>query len=239
MKNGKTASCQALPLRGIKSWAEDDRPREKLLRKSRKALSDAELLSIIIGSGTSDMSALEVARNIMHSVSNNLAELSRMDVPDLVKFKAIGVAKAINIIAVMELGRRQSLSDSLKKQSVRCSRDAFEIMHPIVADLNHEECWVIMLKSGKRMHKAVCISHGSVEKTVAEPKIIFRRALDNGATSIILCHNHLSGNVNPSKQDKYLTKKCREAGACLDLPLLDHIIIADNNYFSFADENMI
>ena len=226
-------------IRGIKSWAEDDRPREKLLNKSRKSLSDAELLAIVIGSGTANRSALEVSQSILRSVSNNLNELARLDIHDLLRFKGIGKAKASNIMAVMELGRRRRLSEGLKKASVTCSRDAFEIMDPIIGDLSYEEFWLLLLNRGQRIQRSVCISEGSVSGTVADPKKIFKIALENNASGVILCHNHPSGLVNPSANDQRITKKCKEAGSFLDLPVIDHLIVAGGRYFSFADEGLL
>ncbi len=239
MEIRKPSAYSAKRIRGIKSWAEDDRPREKLLTKSRKALSDTELLAIVVGSGTSDHSAVEISRTILGSVSNNLAELAKLSVPELMRFKGIGTAKASNITAVMELGRRRRLSEGLKKSIISCSRDAFEIMEPIIGDLSHEEFWLILLNRGHRIQRTVCISEGSVSGTVADPKKIFKLALENNASALILCHNHPSGQLRPSSNDQRITRKCKEAGLFLDLPVLDHLIVAGGHFFSFADEGMI
>ncbi len=234
-----SSSYPSVSLRGIKTWAEDDRPREKLLSKSRKALSDAELLAIVIGSGTADCSAVELSRTILHSVSNNLSELARLGVAELVRFKGIGKAKASNIVAVMELGRRRRLSESLQRSSITSSRDVFEIMQPLLGELAFEEFWIIALNRGNRIIRPVCISEGSVSGTVADPKKIFKLALEENASALILCHNHPSGQPKPSPNDSHITKQCREAGKVLDLPVLDHVIIAAESYFSFADEGML
>ncbi len=239
MQKQKTAAYAVPALRGIKSWAEDDRPREKLLTKSRKALSDAELLAIVIGSGTSDQTAVEVSRTILNSVSNNLCELARLSVSELMRFKGVGSAKASNIIAVMELGRRRRLSEGLKRNIISCSRDAYEIMAPITGDLTCEEFWLILLNRGNRILRTICISEGSISGTVADPKKIFKAALENNASALILCHNHPSGQVKPSPSDQRITKKCKEAGAVLDLPVLDHLIVANDSFFSFADEGLL
>ncbi len=239
MKKHTSSAYTARQVRGIKSWAEDDRPREKLLAKSRKALSDAELLAIVVGSGTSNHSAVEISRTILGSVSNNLAELAKLGVPELMRFKGIGTARASNIMAVMELGRRRRLAEGLKKSIISCSRDAFEIMEPIIGDLSHEEFWLILLNRGHRIQRTVCISEGSVSGTVADPKKIFKLALENNASAVILCHNHPSGQLSPSPNDQRITKKCKEAGLFLDLPVLDHLIVAGGRFFSFADEGMI
>ncbi|TVQ88420.1 MAG: DNA repair protein RadC [Bacteroidetes bacterium] len=224
---------------GIKSWAPDDRPREKLLSKGPMALSDGELLAILIGSGTRELSAVDLARNILASVQNSITELSRMGIKDLIGFKGIGEAKAINIAAALELGRRRRLKDSLEKKKITSSRDAFEIMHPLLSDNNYEEFWIITLNRGNLVKRTIRISEGSLAGTVADPKKIFKLALEDNASSIILCHNHPSGNISPSKKDTEITQKCKNAGLFLDMPVLDHIIIGGDSYFSFADEGLL
>jgi DNA repair protein RadC len=226
-------------LKSIKAWAEHDRPREKLLEKSPKALSDAELLAIIIGSGSANESAVDLSKRILASVSNNLSELSRLGIPDLLRFKGIGHAKAINIIATLELGRRRRQSESLQRQGISSSRDAFELMQPILGDLAFEEFWVITLNRSNKVKRTICISEGGVEGTVADPKKIFKLSLEDNASAIILCHNHPSGALRPSENDIKITRKCKEAGAFLELPVLDHLIIAHEKYFSFADEGLL
>lgn len=230
--------CQPLQ-KGIKTWAVDDRPREKLITKSHQVLSNAELLAIIIGSGSSDQSAVELSKSILNSVSNNLAELARLGIPDLMKFKGIGQAKASNIVAVMELGRRRRSADGLLNSKITASRDAFEIIFPIIGDLNYEEFWIITLKNGNHLHRTLRVSEGGVGATIADPKKIFRLALENNAAAIILCHNHPSGNINPSKSDINVTKKCIEAGKSIEMPVLDHIIVANDTYFSFGDQGLL
>ncbi len=225
--------------KGIKSWAEDDRPREKLLAKGPLALSDGELLAILIGSGTRELSAVDLARNILSSVNNSISELSRLSIKELTRFKGIGEAKAINIVAALEIGRRRRLKDSLQKRKIVSSRDAFEIMHPLLSDNNYEEFWIITLNRGNVVNKTLRISEGSLAGTVADPKKIFKLALEDNAASVILCHNHPSGNLTPSKKDSEITQKCKSAGLFLDLPVLDHIIIGADNYFSFADEGLL
>lgn len=225
--------------KGIKTWAVEDRPREKMLFKSNKALSNTELLAIIIGSGTGNQSAVELARTILNSVSNNLDELAKLSIADLVKFKGIGKAKASNIVAVMELGRRRKLSESLRKNKIIASREAFDIMQPIVGDLPYEEFWIITLRAGNIFHRTICISEGGMAATIADPKKIFRLAIENNAASVIICHNHPGGNAYPSNRDKQITKLCVEAGRFIDLPVIDHIIIANDKYFSFGDEGML
>ncbi len=226
-------------LQGIKSWAEDDRPREKLLAKTPAALSDVELLAILIGSGTRELSAVDLARQIYVSVHQSITELSRLSLKDMMKFKGIGEAKAINIAAALELGRRRRLKDSLEKRKITSSRDAFELMHPLLSDNNYEEFWIITLNRGNMIKRTHRISEGSLAGTVADPKKIFKIAIEDNASSVILCHNHPSGNTVPSKKDHEITRKCKNAGEFLDLPVLDHIIIAHDAYFSFADEGAL
>lgn len=225
--------------KGIKSWATDDRPREKLLIKGPMALSDGELLAILIGSGTRELSAVDLARSILASVQNSISELSRLSIKELIKFKGIGEAKAINIAAALEIGRRRRLNDSLQKRKILSSRDAFEIMHPLLSDNNYEEFWIITLNRGNMVRRTIRISEGSLAGTVADPKKIFKLALEDNAASVILCHNHPSGNLTPSNKDNEITQKCKSAGLFLDLPVLDHIIIGTDNYFSFADEGLL
>lgn len=224
---------------GIKSWAEDERPREKLLAKGVAALSDGELLAILIGSGTRELSAVDLAREILLASQNSLSELSRLSIKDLTRFKGIGEAKAINIAAALELGRRRRLKDGLERKKITSSRDAFEIMHPLLSDNNYEEFWIITLNRGNMVKKIHRISEGSLAGTVADPKKIFRMALEDNAASLILFHNHPSGNLTPSKKDSEITQKCKSAGLFLDMPVLDHIIIGADSYFSFADEGLL
>jgi DNA repair protein RadC len=224
---------------GIKSWAEDERPREKLLAKSPASLSDVELLAILIGTGTRELSAVDLARNIYNSVSQEITELSRLTIKDMTRFKGIGEAKAINIAAALELGRRRRLKENMEKRKITSSRDAFEILHPLLSDNNYEEFWIITLNRGNIVKKTHKLSEGSVAGTVADPKKIFRYALEDNASAIILCHNHPSGNSTPSKKDHEITQKCKNAGVFLDMPVLDHIIVAQDQYFSFADEGVL
>lgn len=225
--------------KGIKNWAVDDRPREKLINRSKKALTDAELLAIILGSGSANESAVGLSKRILGSVSNNLNELSGLSMADLVRFKGVGPAKAINIIAALEIGRRRRLGESLKRGSIVSSRDAFECIQPIIGELSFEEFWIITLNRGNLVKKTICISEGSVAGTVADPKKIFKKALEDNASAIILCHNHPSGLVKPSTNDNLVTRKCVESGKFLELPVLDHLIVAGEKYFSYADEGLL
>lgn len=224
---------------GIKSWALDDRPREKLLAKGHQSLSDAELIGIIIGSGTREGSAVDLGKKILGSVENNLSEVSRLGINDLIKFKGIGQARAINIIAALELGRRRRFSESMVRKTITSSRDAFELMHSVLSDAEYEEFWIITLNRGNMVKRTIRISQGSVAGTVADPKKIFKLALEDNASAIILCHNHPSGSLKPSENDIRITSKCKEAGKFMELPVLDHLIIGDDKFYSFADEGLL
>lgn len=225
--------------KSIKNWAEEDRPREKLVLKGKSSLSDGEILAILIGSGNRDESAVELAQRILNESSNNLNSLSLLSVNDLKKFKGIGEAKAINIIAALELGRRRRSSEALEQKSITSSRDAFELLYADLADQSFEEFWIILLKRNNQIISKRRISEGGLAGTVADPKKIFKMALDAQASSIILCHNHPSGNLKPSEQDKLLTRKIVQAGKTLEIAVLDHLIFGNDNYFSFADENLL
>lgn len=227
------------PYLNIKSWAEEDRPREKLLLKSKAALSDAELIGILIGSGTASMSAVDLAKQILNHTKNDLNELAKLSVKELMKFKGIGEAKAISIVSAMELGRRRKDTAAGKKINITCSEDAYQAIRPELLDVKHEEFWVLLLNRSNTVIKKKLVSSGGVTGTVADPKIIFKAALEELACGIILVHNHPSGNLTPSHADVNLTKKMKEAGRLLEIPVLDHIIFTDNSYFSFADENML
>jgi DNA repair protein RadC len=227
------------PTTKILSWAEEDRPREKLLLKGKAALSDAELIGILLGSGTVSLSAVDLAKQILSSVDNNLTSLAKLSIKDLKKFKGIGEAKAITIVAALELGRRRKASELPQRQTIASSRDVFDLMQPHLLDLPHEEFWVVLLNRANVVMKKVQISVGGVASTIADPKLIFKTALENLASSLILVHNHPSGNLKPSQADKDLTHKMKEAGRYLEIPVLDHLIITETNYFSFADEGIL
>jgi len=220
----------------IKSWAEEDRPREKLLLKGKSALSDAELVAILIGSGTPKESAVDVAKKILQYVNNNLNELGKLSVKDLMKVKGIGEAKAISIIAALELGRRRQGTDAEKRKKIQGSEGVFRIFQPLLADLPHEEFWVLFLNKANMVIGKERVSTGGVDGAIADAKIIFKTALEKLASSIILCHNHPSGNLSPSKADIALTTKIKQAGENLDIKVLDHIIVSDKGYYSFNDE---
>lgn len=223
----------------IKAWAEADRPREKLLEKGKAALSDAELVAILISSGNDEESAVELSRRILQAVNNDLNELGKLTVADLTKFRGIGEAKAISIIAALELGRRRKSSDTTQKVRISASAQAYEELYPMVADLPHEEFWLLLLNRANQVLKKVNVSKGGVSQTTVDAKVVFKAAVDNVASYVILCHNHPSGNLKPSEADIKLTKNLVEAGKTLDIPVLDHIIIAEKKYFSFLDEGLM
>ena len=223
----------------IKTWAEEDRPREKLLLKGRSALSDAELIALLIGSGNRHISAVELAKEILASVENNLNELAKLSVQDMMKFEGIGEAKAISIAAALELGRRRREGDGIRKKKISSSRDVYEVLGPRLQDLGHEEFWILLLNRANMIIGRHEISKGGVSGTVADSKIIFKLAIENLASAIILCHNHPSGNLNPSETDIRTTEKLKNAGQIMDIPVLDHIIIADAGYYSLADEGLL
>lgn len=225
--------------RSIKMWAEDDRPREKLMLKGKSALSDAELIAILIGSGYKEKSAVEVSKHILATAENNLNHLAKLNISELTKIKGIGEAKAITLIAALELGRRRKGEPVSEKPILSSSKEAYNIICSELIDLPHEEFWVIYLNRANKLIKKMAIGKGGISGTVADGKIIFKTALELLASSIILCHNHPSGNLQPSKEDKILTQKIKEAGLLLDIQLLDHIIVAANTYFSFADEGIL
>ena len=223
----------------IKRWAEEDRPREKLLLKGKSSLSEAELIAILIGSGNTEQTAVELSQHILSQCEHNLANLARLSVKDLQKFKGIGEAKAISIVAALELGRRRKESEPSKKVKITSSDDAFQLLHGDMMDLNHEEFWLLLLKRNNEVIKKEMLSRGGVSGTVVDAKIIFKRALEETASGLILAHNHPSGNLKPSQEDINLTKRLKEAGRSLDISVLDHLIITDHTFFSFADEGLL
>ncbi|CAN5310769.1 DNA repair protein RadC [soil metagenome] len=224
---------------GIKAWAEEDRPREKLMGKGRHVLTEAELIAILIGSGSRDETAVELSRRILASVGNNLNDLGKLSINELIKFKGIGEAKAISVMAALELGRRRKESEVQKKDKIITSKDVYDIMHPVLIDLPHEEFWLLILNRANLVLKKELISRGGVSGTVVDTKIIFKAAIESYASSIIICHNHPSGNLKPSEADIRITKNIKDAGKLMDIPLLDHLIVTENGFYSFADEGMI
>lgn len=224
---------------GIKAWAEEDRPREKLQLKGKFSLSNAELLAILIGSGSREETAVGLAQRILLSKQNNLNELGKCNLAELKEFKGIGLAKAITIIAALELGRRRKEEALPIRNQIKSSRDAYRELAPKVADLPHEEFWLLMLNRANRIMHLGKVSSGGVVGTVVDARIVFKDALDHRATTLILCHNHPSGNLQPSQADIDLTRKLKQAGEVMDIAVVDHLIISDQGYFSFADEGMI
>ncbi len=220
----------------IKSWAAEDRPREKLILKGKSVLSDAELIAILIGSGTPKSSAVDLGKIILKSVENDLNKLAGLSVKDLMKFKGIGEAKAIAIVSALELGRRRKESDEGSRVKITTSKSAYEFLKPKLLDLKTEEFWIIMLNRANYVIRDYKISEGGVSGTVADAKIIFSKALENLASSIILAHNHPSGNLNPSTSDNQLTSNAIKAGKILSIEVLDHIIFTNSGYYSFKDE---
>ncbi len=224
----------------IKEWALEDRPREKMLYKGVASLSDAELLAILIGSGSAKESAVELSKKILRDCQNNLNTLGKKTIIDLkTNYHGIGDAKAISIVASLELGRRRKLQANDEQNKITCSKDVCDVFQPILGDLPHEEFWVLMLNRANKVIAKNKISQGGISGTVMDVRLILKSAIDHLASSIILCHNHPSGNLQPSDADTKITKKMSEAGQIMDIPVLDHIIVTDNAYFSYADEGMI
>lgn len=223
----------------IKAWAEDDRPREKLLLKGKAALSDAELLAILIGSGTKNESAVDLAKRILTDVNNNLNKLGKLSVTELTKFKGIGLAKAVSIVTALELGRRRRLEEALQQTQITNSKAVFDVMQPLIGELHAEEFWIIYLNNSNKIIYKEQLSKGGLTATLVDVRLVFKKALDLFATAVILCHNHPSGKLQPSEADKSITAKLIKAGETLDIKVLDHIIITENAYFSFADESLI
>jgi len=223
----------------IKAWAEEDRPREKLLIKGKSVLSDAELIAILIGSGSKEETAVKLAQKILKSVNNDLQTLATLSITDLKKFKGIGEAKAVSIVAALELGNRKIAQTGNKKEVLSESAAAARLIQPLLSDLPHEEFWVLLLNRANHLISKQRISTGGVTGTVADIKIILKLALENLASSIILCHNHPSGNLKPSEADIRLTKKLKEAASLMDITIADHLIVSRLGYYSFADERLI
>jgi DNA repair protein RadC len=223
----------------IKQMAAEDRPREKLLLKGVTSLSDAELIAILIGSGNKNKTAVQLAQQILNDASNNLNTLGKLTVKDLESYKGIGEAKAISIVAAMELGRRKRFSEPEKRDTVRSSKDIFNIFYGLVCDIAHEELWIALINNAGRVIEKDKISQGGVGETSADIRLIMKKAINTMCQGIVLCHNHPSGNLQPSAQDDLLTKRLKDAAILMNIKLLDHIIISDNKYYSYADEGRI
>lgn len=224
----------------ISSWAEDDKPREKMLLKGVASLSVNELLAILLRSGSGGESALDLARRILADSNNDLNLLARLSVSDFMsRYKGVGMAKAASIIAAMELGRRRALSTVREEPMLTTSRDLYDYLQPLIGDLDHEEFWVMTLSSACRIKSCERLFSGGIESTIIDIRMVFRKVLESKACSIVIAHNHPSGNDRPSAQDIVLTKKVREAGKVLDIVLLDHIIVCPDRYYSFADSGTL
>jgi DNA repair protein RadC len=223
----------------IKSWALDDRPREKLVAKGKQALSDAELIAILIGSGNREESAVGLSKRILKSVEGNINSLAKLSVEKLIEFKGIGEAKAIAIITALELGKRRQLEIALEKPKITSSKNVFNLMQPIIGDIEHEEFWVLFLNNSNKVLAKTQISKGGLTATIVDVRLLFKRALELASVGIIVCHNHPSGKLEPSNADKQITQKIKQAGVTLDIKLLDHLIVTQKSYFSFADEGIM
>lgn len=223
----------------IKQWAVEDRPREKMMQKGTSSLSDAELMAILIGSGNRKETAVELSRRILQSAGNNLHQLGKYTLHQLIQFEGIGEAKAITILAALELGRRRKESEILERDQIDSSRSVFKIFHPLLADIPHEEFWVLLLNQSNKVTNKVKISQGGVAATVVDTKLILNAAITSLSPNIILCHNHPSGNRLPSIQDDQLTQKIKTAALAMDIRVLDHVIVCDDSYYSYADEGRL
>ncbi len=223
----------------IKSWNEDDRPREKLLLKGKHALSEAELIAILIGSGNRNEDAVQLCRRILQHSKQSLKELGKWSMDDFLQFKGIGQAKALTIMAALELGRRKRNEEGLKTEKINSSVSVFELMQPILGELPHEEFWVLYLNNSNKVLQKQQLSKGGITGTVVDIRLVFKPAIQMGAVAVILAHNHPSGTLKPSAADLQLTKKIITAGESLDIKVLDHLIVTEKAYFSFADEQML
>lgn len=222
----------------INQWAEDDRPREKLLLKGKAALSDSELLAILIGSGSRNESAVQLCQRILASTGNNLNQLGKLSIAQLIEFKGIGEAKALSITAALELARRKRSEEAVELDKITSSRSVFELMQPIIGELEHEEFWVLFLNNSNKILLKEQLSKGGITGTIVDIRIIFKKALECNATSLILTHNHPSGKLKPSDADRDITKKLKAAGQQMDIAVLDHVIVTQNGFFSFNDEGI-
>ena len=223
----------------IKNWSQDDQPREKLRDKGRTALSDTELVAILIGSGNREESAVALCKRIFASVDNNLNALGKLSLQQLMTFKGIGEAKAITIAAALELGRRRRIEDAVELKKITSSQSVFDLMQPVLGELPHEEFWILYLNNSNKVIQKNQLSKGGITGTLVDVRLVLKNALETGATALILCHNHPSGTLKPSQADRDITQKLKIAAQSLDIKVLDHLIITETAYFSFADENML
>ncbi|APU10812.1 DNA repair protein RadC [Cellulophaga lytica] len=223
----------------IKNWSNDDKPREKLAQKGKSVLSDAELIAILIGSGSRNESAVELSKRILGSVNNNLNDLGKLSINQLMQFKGIGEAKAITITAALEIGRRRREEGEKKVEKIGSSKDVFNLLQPVLGELPHEEFWIIYLNNSNKVIHQAQLSKGGITGTLVDVRLVLKQALEIGAIGLILAHNHPSGGLKPSTADKQITEKLKNAAAALDMKVLDHIIITQREYFSFADDNLL
>ena len=223
----------------IKNWSSDDRPREKLMQKGKFILSDAELVAILIGSGNREESAVELSKKILASVKNNLNELGKLSVKQLMRFKGIGEAKAVTIVATLEIGRRRRSEKAQKITKITSSKSVFELLQPLIGELPHEEFWIVYVNNSNKVIHFSQLSKGGITGTLVDVRLVLRQALEYGAVGLILAHNHPSGTLKPSLSDKQITNKLKLASDALDIKVLDHLIIANNDYFSFADSKLL
>lgn len=223
----------------IKHWSDDDKPREKLVQKGKSVLSDAELIAILIGSGSRNESAVALSKRILASVNNNLNELGKLSISQLMQFKGIGEAKAVGIAAALEIGRRRRGEDAQKIVKITGSQSVFELLQPAMGDLPHEEFWIVYLNNSNKVIHSGQLSKGGITGTLVDVRLVMKQALELGAVGLILAHNHPSGTLKPSEADKQLTQKLKLAATALDITILDHVIITQKAYFSFADEQML
>jgi DNA repair protein RadC len=223
----------------ITEWAVEDRPREKLIQKGTASLSDAELLAILISSGTKNKSAVDLGRELLKIVNNNLNTLGKLSIEDLKKLHGIGPARAVTISAALELGRRRKLSEAEDLLQIKSSKDVADIFQPLLADLQHEEFWILFLNRSNRVINRMKLSQGGISGTVTDVRMIMKKAIESLASGIIVCHNHPSGNLNPSESDTKITQKVKDAGNLMDIQLLDHLIISEKDYYSFADNGLL
>lgn len=223
----------------IKNWSDDDKPREKLVQKGKSVLSDAELIAILIGSGSRNESAVELSKRILASVNNNLNELGKLSIKQLMQFKGIGEAKAVTIAAALEMGRRRRGEEASRISKISSSKDVFELLQPLLGELPHEEFWIVYLNYSNKVVHSAQLSKGGITGTLVDVRLVLKQALELGAVGLILAHNHPSGGLKPSTADKQITQKLQKAAEALDIKVLDHLIITQREYFSFADENIM
>jgi len=223
----------------IKNWSDDDKPREKLVQKGKNTLSDAELIAILIGSGSRNESAVELSKRILASVNNNLNELGRLSIKQLMAFNGIGEAKAVTIVGALEIGRRRRGEAAQKITKIQSSKNVFELLQPIIGELEHEEFWIVYLNNSNKVLQRAQLSKGGITGTLVDVRLVMKQALELGAVALILTHNHPSGTLKPSTADKQITQKLKKAAEALDIKVLDHLIITQKEYFSFADEGVL